>query len=92
MVQGIEMSDEEKLEMYMKLKKEELAKMLIESNKMLKNVLKQHPLTLVYDPPLAEDKVPYSEICPCNPKNGGNGICVCVMGNQMVDRFPPTQE
>lgn len=30
------------------------------------------------------DEVPYGEICSCNPKNGGNGICGCVMGNQMV--------
>lgn len=30
------------------------------------------------------DEVLYSEICPCNPKNGGNGICGCVMGNKMV--------
>ena len=30
------------------------------------------------------DEVPYSEICSCNPKNGGNGICGCVMGGKMV--------
>lgn len=30
------------------------------------------------------DEVPYSEICSCNPKNGGSGICGCVMGNRMV--------
>lgn len=30
------------------------------------------------------DEVPYSEICPCNPKNGGNGICGCVLPNKMV--------
>lgn len=30
------------------------------------------------------DEVPYGEICSCNPKNGGSGICGCVMGNQMV--------
>jgi hypothetical protein len=29
-------------------------------------------------------EVPYSEICSCNPKNGGSGICGCVMGNRMV--------
>lgn len=31
------------------------------------------------------DKVPYGTICPCNPANGGSGICGCIMGNQMVD-------
>ena len=30
------------------------------------------------------DEVPYNEICPCNPKNGGNGICGCVLPNKMV--------
>lgn len=30
------------------------------------------------------DEVPYSEICSCNTKNGGSGICGCVLGNRMV--------
>ena len=30
------------------------------------------------------DEVPYGTICPCNPSNGGSGICGCIMGNQMV--------
>ena len=30
------------------------------------------------------DEVPYGSICPCNPANGGSGICGCVMGNKMV--------
>jgi hypothetical protein len=30
------------------------------------------------------DEVPYGSICACNPKNGGSGICGCIMGNQMV--------
>lgn len=30
------------------------------------------------------NEVMYAEICPCNPKNGGSGICGCVMGNKMV--------
>jgi hypothetical protein len=32
------------------------------------------------------NEVPYSEICSCNPKNGGSGICGCTMGNQMVNK------
>lgn len=32
------------------------------------------------------DMVPYGEICSCNPKNGGSGICGCIMGNQLVGR------
>ena len=34
--------------------------------------------------PINPDKVPYAEICSCNPKNGGIGICGCIMGNKMV--------
>lgn len=30
------------------------------------------------------DEVPYGELCSCNPKNGGSGICGCIMGNKMV--------
>ena len=30
------------------------------------------------------DEVIYGSICPCNPSNGGSGICGCIMGNQMV--------
>jgi hypothetical protein len=30
------------------------------------------------------DEVPYASICSCNPKNGGSGICGCIMGNKMV--------
>ena len=26
----------------------------------------------------------YGDICPCNPKNGGSGICGCTIGNQIV--------
>ena len=30
-------------------------------------------------------KVRYGDICPCNPNNGGSGICGCIMGNEWVD-------
>lgn len=30
------------------------------------------------------EEVPYGTICPCNPANGGSGICGCTMGNTMV--------
>ena len=30
------------------------------------------------------DQVPYGDICSCNPKNGGSGICGCIMGNKMI--------
>ena len=34
----------------------------------------------------ADDKVPYSMICGCNPANGGSGICGCVIGNKLVPK------
>ena len=36
------------------------------------------------NPKQDDDMVPYSETCSCNPKNGGSGICGCVMANTMV--------
>ena len=38
-----------------------------------------------------DDLVPYSTICPCNPTNGGSGVCGCVMGNRLVNRKSITQ-
>ena len=37
-------------------------------------------------PHTGDDLVRYREICSCNPKNGGNGICGCVIGNELVPR------
>ena len=28
--------------------------------------------------------VRYGDICSCNPKNGGSGMCHCIIGNQIV--------
>ena len=39
------------------------------------------PQTILVGQP---DEVLYGSICPCNPANGGSGICGCVMGNSMV--------
>ena len=38
------------------------------------------PTFRTYEP----DEVMYGDICSCNPKNGGSGICGCIMGNKMV--------
>ena len=32
------------------------------------------------------DLVPYRELCSCNPKNGGSGVCHCIMGNKLVPK------
>ena len=34
----------------------------------------------------SSDEMPYNEICGCNPKNRGSGICGCVMTNQMIKK------
>jgi len=44
-----------------------------------------HQVFAPYVQPSESSKVPYSEICGCNPKNGGSGVCGCVMGNKLVD-------
>jgi hypothetical protein len=33
-----------------------------------------------------DEMVPYGTICGCNPANGGNGVCGCIMGNTMVPK------
>jgi hypothetical protein len=44
--------------------------------------------SIQYDPfihgNLYYEKVPYHTICPCNPANGGSGICSCTHPNTMV--------
>lgn len=32
----------------------------------------------------SKQQVRYGDVCPCNPKNGGSGICGCVMANEIV--------
>jgi hypothetical protein len=44
-------------------------------------IIPNNPYEIKFDIP---DEIPYHEICSCNSKNGGIGICGCVMGNKMV--------
>ena len=50
MIRIVEMSDEEKLEMYMRMKKKDLSKMLIEANKLLDMVVNRLPIVHNVDP------------------------------------------
>ena len=75
-----EMTYDEKVSMYKKLSKLELINMLIESNRHLNN---KPPVVII---PSESDDVMYSEICGCNPRNGGSGVCGCIMGNTIVKR------
>ena len=70
MMQIIKQSDEQKLKMYLKLSKKQLAIMLIESNK-------KSTKTIAYTPSPIKT---YADIYHCNPKNGGSGICECTLG------------
>ena len=45
-----------------------------------------HQIFAPYVQPGESSKVPYHEICGCNPKNGGSGVCGCVIGNKLIDR------
>ena len=74
MYQIIEQTLEEKVKMYQKFSKKELITMLIEANRHLNN----RPLEYF------TGTISYNDICSCNPKNGGSGICGCIMANQEV--------
>jgi hypothetical protein len=88
MLQVLEMTQDEKYKMYSKLRKKELINMLIEANNVIHRLTMQ-PIAQIkpyYIPQGNDDLVLYGELCSCNPKNGGSGICGCVMGNKMVKR------
>lgn len=34
--------------------------------------------------PGPQDAKDYSETCPCNPKNGGSGVCGCILGGPRI--------
>lgn len=82
MYQIIETTWEEKFKMYSKLSKKELISMLIEANRHLSS----RPYIINFDSSYSTDTILYSEICGCNPKNGGSGICGCTMANQEIRR------
>lgn len=84
MYQVIETTWEEKFKMYSKFSKKELIEMLIEANRHLSS----RPYVINFDSPDSTftDVILYNEICGCNPKNGGSGICGCTMANQEIRR------
>jgi len=75
MFQVIEQTDEEKFNMYSKLSKKELIIMLIEANKHLNN---RKPILYEYH---TDYQLTVGDMCSCNPKNGGSGICGCTIAN-----------
>lgn len=42
------------------------------------------PNVIKIDSTYQPEYVLYSEICGCNPKKGGNGMCHCTLGNTWV--------
>lgn len=79
MIQTIKMTKEEKVKMYNKLSKKELIEMLIEAN----NHLVSRPLTWKNEGFFPKQQT-VGDLCPCNPLNGGSGICGCTMANQVI--------
>lgn len=47
----------------------------------------QYPVPFQTFPNMSEgwpNKSDYAESCPCNPKNGGSGMCNCIMGGPTI--------
>ena len=76
----MEMTHVEKVKMYRKLSKSELIEMLIESNRQLWNI------PPVVSMPSESYETVFSDLCSCNPKNGGSGVYGCTLGNMIVKR------
>lgn len=71
--------------MYSKISKKEIINMLIEAN----NCLQRLPLRISHiEQGFEFMKPPYtitvSDICSCNPANGGSGICGCSIANELI--------
>lgn len=58
---------------------------LYESDTQIKNISLGNSYSHINGVPNS-DKVYVFEICACNPKNGGTGICGCVIGNNLVNK------
>ena len=52
------------------------------------DIFKQENNSVPTPPALLDtsEMVPFHEVCGCNPKNGGSGICGCIMGSKLVPR------
>jgi len=59
---------------------------LYESDKQPTSILGYPGSTLTIPCSISDLEVIYSDVCSCNPKNGGSGICGCTMSHKMVDR------
>lgn len=82
MYQVQEMTYDEKVKMYSKSSKKELIQMLLENQRLLELTVNQN-IPTPYD---YKSDLVYSDVCPCNPKNGGSGICGCIMPNQIINK------
>lgn len=57
---------------------------LYESDKQPTSILGYPGSNLTIPCSISDLEVLYSDVCSCNPKNGGSGICGCTIGNTMV--------
>ncbi len=58
---------------------------LYDSDTQIKNISLGNSYSHINGTPNS-DKVYMFEICPCNPKNGGSGMCGCVIGNNLFNK------
>lgn len=78
MYQVLEQTHEEKVKMYSKISKKDLISMLIEANRHL--TLRKPEVVFPSNQGLT-----VGDLCGCNPRNGGSGICGCTIANNPVD-------
>lgn len=45
-----------------------------------------------WQPPATGASTSFADLCPCNPKNGGSGVCGCVLGGTQVICSATAQE
>lgn len=83
MIQTVETTKEEKVEMYNKLSKKELIELLIEANNLINKITQPTVNVNRFD---TNTPIFYHEVCGCNPLNGGSGICGCTMANIKVNK------
>jgi hypothetical protein len=74
-------TEEEKFEMYMKLSKKEIVRMLMENQRIVNNLM---PTTINFTGKTHRSPYNFADTCSCNPKNGGSGICNCTLGARVT--------
>ncbi len=86
MYQLVEMTYEEKVELYKKCPKDALIQMLLENQRLLEMSLSRNSVLNYGYEYEYQTNLTVGDTCSCNPKNGGNGICHCTMANTPLQK------